>query len=253
MIRLMIKTILSLSLSSMLWVPFTHAEVSTFKPSFPQFSSTIKQRKQNNQIYPLGEVSFKDHIQVPFYGVTALNPVDDGLLKNFKYCNPKNCQFNFKLSAEQAKNLKLIAIPEIGMVLIPRTWQDIEADAGANGTGYALIMSPDQKQAIQLYDSSLCVGCGMPYASLYFPELLKESIENEFGGYKDSQKLMNVVHPSKHIAFFSYQIPKLNNKTHGVAKYRDDGDFNFQEIKATLDKSQQHLVGPILNFYQLTH
>ncbi|WP_288383346.1 DUF4850 domain-containing protein [uncultured Acinetobacter sp.] len=251
MIKLIIKTILSLG--SILWLPLTHAEVSTFKPSFPQFSNTAKQRQAMNQIYALGEVSFSNDVRVPFYGVTAPNPVDDGLLKGFKSCTAKSCHFDFKLDANLAKQLKLVGLPEIGAVLVPKDWQDIEANAGANGTGYALIMSPDQKQAIQLYDSSVCVGCGMPYASLYFPELLKESIENEFGGYKDSQKLLNVVHPSKHSAFFSYQIPKLNNKTHGVAKYRDDGDFNFQEIKVTLDKSQQHLVGPILNFYQFTH
>ncbi|ENV60515.1 DUF4850 domain-containing protein [Acinetobacter soli] len=251
MIKLIIKTILSLG--SILWLPLTHAEVSTFKPSFPQFSNTAKQRQAMNQIYALGEVSFSNDVRVPFYGVTAPNPVDDGLLKGFKWCTAKSCHFDFKLDANLAKQLKLVGLPEIGTVLVPKDWQDIQADAGANGTGYALITSPDQKQAIQLYDSSLCVGCGMPYASLYFPELLKESIENEFGGYKDSQKLLNVVHPSKHSAFFSYQIPKLNNKTHGVAKYRDDGDFNFREIKVTLDKSQQHLVGPILNFYQFTH
>ncbi len=251
MIKLIIKTILSLG--SILWLPLTHAEVSTFKPSFPQFLNTAKQRQAMNQIYALGEVSFSNDVRVSFYGVTAPNPVNDGLLKGFKSCTAKSCHFDFKLDANLAKQLKLVGLPEIGAVLVPKDWQDIQADAGANGTGYALIMSPDQKQAIQLYDSSLCVGCGMPYASLYFPELLKESIENEFGGYKDSQKLLNVVHPSKHSAFFSYQIPKLNNKTHGVAKYRDDGDFNFREIKVTLDKSQQHLVGPILNFYQFTH
>lgn len=251
MIKLIIKTILSLG--SILWLTLTHAEVSTFKPSFPQFSNTAKQRQTMNQIYALGEVSFSNDVRVPFYGVTAPNPVNDGLLKGFKSCTAKSCHFDFKLGANLAKQLKLVGLPEIGAVLVPKDWQDIEANAGANGTGSALLMSKNQKQAIELYDSSVCVGCGMPYASLYFPNLLKESIENEFGGYKDSQKLLNVVHPSKHSAFFSYQIPKLNNKTHGVAKYRDDGDFNFREIKVTLDKSQQHLVGPILNFYQFTH
>ncbi|MDQ9832744.1 DUF4850 domain-containing protein [Acinetobacter soli] len=251
MIKLIIKTILSLG--SILLHPLTHAEVSTFKPSFPQFSNTAKQRQAMNQIYTLGEVSFSNDVRVPFYGVTAPNPVNDGLLKGFKWCTAKSCHFDFKLGANLAKQLKLVGLPEIGAVLVPKDWQDIEANAGANGTGSALLMSKNQKQAIELYDSSVCVGCGMPYASLYFPNLLKESIENEFGGYKDSQKLLNVVHPSKHSAFFSYQIPKLNNKTHGVAKYRDDGDFNFREIKVTLDKSQQHLVGPILNFYQFTH
>ena len=138
-------------------------------------------------------------------------------------------------------------------MLVPRNWQDVQANAGANGTGFALIMSTDQKQAIELYDSSFCVGCGLPNATLYFPELLKESLENEFGGYKDSKKLINIVHPSKKVAFFSYQIPQVNNQTHGIAKYDGEDTFNYKEIQVTLDKSQQSLVGPILNFYKATH
>jgi len=134
-------------------------------------------------------------------------------------------------------------------VLVPRNWQDVQA----NATGFALIMSTDQKQAIELYDSSFCVGCGLPNATLYFPELLKESLENEFGGYKDSKKLINIVHPSKKVAFFSYQIPQVNNQTHGIAKYDGEDTFNYKEIQVTLDKSQQSLVGPILNFYKATH
>lgn len=230
-----------------------HAEVSTFKPIFPKFSNTAQERKAENQIYALGEVSFANDVRVPFYGVTALNPADEGLLKDFKSCTAKSCHFDFKLDTHQAKQLKLVALPEIGAVLVPKDWHDVEASAGANGTGSALLMSPNQKQAIELYDSSFCVGCGMPNATLYFPNLLKESIENEFGGYKDPQKLVTVVHPSKQVAFFSYQIPNLNNKTHGVAKYHDEDTFNFREIIVTLDKSQQHLVGPILNFYHFNH
>ncbi|MEB3791650.1 DUF4850 domain-containing protein [Acinetobacter sp. IK40] len=230
-----------------------HAEVHNFKPIFPKFSNTAQERKAENQIYALGEVSFANDVRVPFYGVTALNPADDGLLKDFKSCTAKSCHFDFKLDAHQAKQLKLFALPEIGLVLVPKNWSDAEASAGANGTGSALLMSPNQKQAIELYDSSFCVGCGMPNATLYFPNLLKESIQNEFGGYKDPQKLVTVVHPSKQVAFFSYQIANFNNKTHGVAKYYDEDTFNFREIIVTLDQSQQHLVGPILNFYHFSH
>ncbi|RXS92843.1 DUF4850 domain-containing protein [Acinetobacter junii] len=247
------RTVLFSTILMSLFSSAIHAEITTFKATFPQFSNSAKERKTENQIYPLGEASFSNGIRVPFYGVTVLHPVDDGLLKDFKSCSAKSCHFDFKLKAEHASQLKLVALPELGVILVPKDWQDVQASAGANGTGSAVLMSPNQKQAIELYDSSVCVGCGMPYATLYFPNLLKESIENEFGGYKDTLKLIHVVHPSKYVAFFSYQIPKLNNKTHGIAKYRDDSDFNFQEIKVTLDKSQQHLVGPILNFYHFTH
>ncbi|MBR7717809.1 DUF4850 domain-containing protein [Acinetobacter nosocomialis] len=246
-------------LNSFLWASLVslnstvYAEVKNFTPHFPQFYSSAATRKADNQFYKLGEANFLNGVAVPFYGVTAQNPIEDGLLKNFEKCTLKSCSFNFKLDAQHAKQLKLLALPETGLVLVPRNWQDVQANAGANGTGFALIMSPDQKQAIELYDSSFCVGCGLPNATLYFPELLKESIENEFGGFKDPKKLINIVHPSKKVAFFSYQIPQVNNKTHGIAKYDDEDTFNYKEIQVTLDKSQQSLVGSILNFYNATH
>ncbi|HFX6347576.1 TPA: DUF4850 domain-containing protein [Acinetobacter nosocomialis] len=246
-------------LNSFLWASLVslnstvYAEVKNFTPHFPQFYSSAATRKADNQFYKLGEANFLNGVAVPFYGVTAQNPIEDGLLKNFEKCTLKSCSFNFKLDAQHAKQLKLLALPETGLVLVPRNWQDVQANAGANGTGFALVMSPDQKQAIELYDSSFCVGCGLPNATLYFPELLKESIENELGGFKDPKKLINIVHPSKKVAFFSYQIPQVNNKTHGIAKYDDEDTFNYKEIQVTLDKSQQSLVGPILNFYNATH
>lgn len=230
-----------------------HADIMRFKPTIPKFSNTSAERKANNQLYSLGEATFLGGIKVPVYGVTALNPVDDGLLKDDEECSIKNCHFNFKLDSNQARQLKLLKIPEIGLVLVPRQWQDIEAHAGANGTGSALIMSPDQHQTISLYDSSFCVGCGMPYATLYFPHLTKQSIDYEYGAYNDPQKLLTVIHPSKTVAFFSYRTPNFKNKTHGVAKYIDDGDFNFREIKVTLDSSQQSLTTTILNFYNAMH
>lgn len=246
-------------LNSFLWASLVslnstvYAEVKNFTPHFPQFYSSAATRKADNQFYKLGEANFLNGVAVPFYGVTAQNPIEDGLLKNFEKCTLKSCSFNFKLDAQHAKQLKLLALPETGLVLVPRNWQDVQANAGANGTGFALVMSPDQKQAIELYDSSFCVGCGLPNATLYFPELLKESVENEFGGFKDPKKLINIVHPSKKVAFFSYQIPQVNNKTHGIAKYDDEDTFNYKEIQVTLDKSQQSLVGSILNFYNATH
>ncbi|MFV5662016.1 DUF4850 domain-containing protein [Acinetobacter pittii] len=230
-----------------------YAEVKSFTPHFPKFYSSAATRTADNQFYALGEAKFLNDITIPFYGVTAQSPTENGLLKDFETCTPKSCRFNFKLEAQHAKQLKLIALPETGLVLIPKSWHDVQANAGANGTGFALVMSPDHKQAIELYDSSFCVGCGLPNATLYFPQLLKESLENELGGFKDSKKLINIVHPSKRVAFFSYQIPQVNNKTHGIAKYYDEDTFNYKEIQVTLDKSQQSLVGTILNFYNATH
>lgn len=248
------KKILSI-LAILIWMScsMAYAKVESFEPAFVTFSQNAIQRKKWNRLYPLGQAKFDNQVQVPIYGVTVQHPNLDGELKESKPCSKDGCSFNFKLEPQDATQLKILVIPGTGAVLVPRDWTDIEASKGGNGSGFALIMSPNQKQAIRLYDSSLCVGCGMPYASLYFPQLLKQSIENEFGGYQDRHKKLTLVHPSKNVAFFSYQIANFNNKTHGIAKYVDGDFFNFQEIHVTLDKSQQGLAKPILNFYNATH
>ena len=116
-----------------------YAEVKSFTPHFPKFYSSAATRKVDNQFYALGEAKFLNGVVVPFYGVTAQNPMEDGLLKDFEKCTPKSCRFNFQLDAQHAKQLKLLALPEIGLILVPRNWQDVQANAGANGAGFALI------------------------------------------------------------------------------------------------------------------
>lgn len=235
----------------------SYAEIEAFQPTTPKFHATKAERTANNQLYYLGQATFSDGIKVPVYGVTAENPADgDGerLLKDFKKCDQNSCTFNFTLKAEHAKQLKLLAFPSTGLSLVPRQWTDIETAVGANGTGATLITSPDQKQSITLYDSSFCVGCGLRPATLFFPELLEQSLENEFGGEHDPNKLIQLVNPSKDVAFFSYNNPKLGYKTHGVAKYTDKEDmFNYRVSHVTLDKTLSPLTTPILNFYRFSH
>lgn len=247
------KQILGVLLFSSILPHISHAQnIESFHPSFPKFSQDETQRKQSNQFYPLGQAQFPNQVTVPVYGVTVENPIDDGLLTAFKPCTKNTCVFTSKLNKKDAEQLKLLAIPSIGYILVPKNWTDISASAGANGTGSALIMSSKQNEAITVYNSSFCVGCGLPHASLYFPKLLKQSLASEFGGMKDPNKKLTLVYPSPTTAFFSYQIPHLNNKTHGIAQYMDDGDFNFVNIHVTLTKDHQHLATPILNFYHAT-
>ena len=241
------------TLSATLFSTQIFAEIKTFDPQFPQFSENAIERKKSNRFYSLGDATFSHGIKIPAYGVTVQNPMDDGLLKDSEPCTKKTCNFNFTLKAQDATQLKLIELPSIGYVLIPRHWTDISAGTGANGTGSALIMSPNQKEAITLYNSSVCAGCGYPNASLYFPQLLKQSVEYEYGGVQDRNKKLTLVYPLKTTAFFSYQIPNISGKTHGVAKYIDDGDFNFVNIHLTLEQQNRHLATPILNFYNATH
>ncbi len=225
-IKHMIKHIIALSLLSLCLSIAQAAKPEVFEPSFPQFWDSAANRKNTNQFYALGQATFNNNVKVPMYGVTVENPMEDGLLKDAKACGKNDCIYKFTLTPQQASQLKLIVLPSIGLTLVPKSWNNIQATAGANGTGSVVIMNPQGNEAIDLYNSSACVGCGLPYATLYFPHILKESIESEFGGYVDPHKKINLVHPSKTTAFFSYQIPKFGAKTHGIAKYYDEDTFN---------------------------
>lgn len=235
------------------FISVSSAEMTVFTPTQPQFSTSLKQREQSNQLYALGQAVFSHGVKVPMYAVTAENPTDEGLLKEFAPCTAKSCLFDYQLDPKVAPRLKVLAIHGIGAVLVPRDWKDIQSAVGANGTASSLIMSPNSKQSITLYNSSACVGCGMPSATLYFPQVLAESIENEFYGQYDKHGYLSLVYPSANVAFFSYQIPKLEGKTHGVAKYDDSDTFNFQDIHLTLQPSEADLARPILNFYHRFH
>lgn len=61
-----------------------YAEVKSFTPHFPKFYSSATTRKADNQFYALGEAKFLNGVAVPFYGITAQNPIEDGLLKSFE-------------------------------------------------------------------------------------------------------------------------------------------------------------------------
>ncbi len=67
----------------------TYAEVKSFTPLFSKFDSSAATRKADNQFYKLGEANFLNGVTVPFYGVTAQNPMEDGLLKILKNAHLK--------------------------------------------------------------------------------------------------------------------------------------------------------------------
>ena len=128
---------------------------------------------------------------------------------------------------------------------------------GPSGIAYAVLASRKKDEAITIYNSSACAGCAMHSASLYFPNIKKLSLDNEFGAIEDKNHLLNIIKANKNKVYFSYQIPNYPNKTHGIAYYADESDgndvTNFQEIKVTLKPEHQTWARDILNFYQATH
>ncbi len=230
-----------------------HAEIKNFEPSFPKYD----QNRQYHSAFKVENIGTAklNNISVPVLGVAVADPTadDDEFYKNYSSCqSQQNCQFKFNIEPAIAKQLKAISLAGFGTILVPADWKVMQSAMGVNGTASTLLMSPKQDEAMTLYNSSACLGCGLPPATLYFPELIKQSLGNDYGAYKDPNKFLTIVKPKKNIAYFSYQIPNYPNKTHGVASYTA-GDFNYKEINLTLKPEHKQLAKYILNFYLLTN
>lgn len=239
-----------------------YGDVSVFEPTFPVLKNN-KASPQQHHLEKLPATTLSHHVAVDTYIAVIPNPFNDtGFYQDDSVCKRNSsqavkCQFNYKLSTLEAKNFKIILLPGIGPVLVPISWQVISTDLGPSGVAYAVLASPQKDEAITIYNSSACVGCAMHSASLYFPNVRKLSLANEFGAIDDRNHLLKIVRVNKNKVYFSYQIPDHAAHTHGIAYYVDESDgsdiTNFQEIKVMLKPQHQTWARDMLNFYQSTH
>ncbi len=238
-------------LSPLFFITAVQAEVKVFEPSFPAFNAQNYQQR-SFKTERIGTAHFKNNVRIPVEGIAILNPLNDipKYYRTYKPCTDQQpCRYDFTLPAQSVGYFKIVIFPNIGAILAPVSWQVIEADMGPSGVASALLMSPDRKEAIEIYNSSACVGCGMPYASLYFPEILKKSVENEFGGYVDQHKYLNIVRANPHKVLFSFKNPAYPAKSHGIALYSDNEITNYQNITVHLLPEHQAQARTVLNFF----
>ena len=242
-----------------------YADVSIFKTTFPDMAG-YTHKAQQHKIEKLPSTilnSSNNLVPIETYIASIPHPFDGtGFYEDYSACNIDDfnhvkCQFNYKLSTANAKNFKIFILPGLGATLAPKDWTIIRTDMGPSGVASATLASPNQDEAMTIFNTSSCVFCAMFNASIYFPEVKKKSLANEFGAIEDKTHSLNIVKVNQNKVYFSYQIPNYPNKTHGIAFYADESDgsgyTNFQEIKATLKPEHQSWTREILNFYQATH
>lgn len=228
-----------------------HAEIKTFQPSFTQFDAQAYSTR-SFKIESIGTAKFKNNINIPVQGVAILNPFNEQekYYREYTACrSTADCSYDYTISVQDTAQYKIVILSGIGAILSPKDWDVISSDMGPSGVASALLMNPKRDEAIELYNSSACAGCGMPYATLYFPEILKTSVENEFGAYKDRLKYLSLVRANKNKVFFSFKNPRYAGQSHGIALYSDDDITNFQNITVHLLPQHQIQARTVLNFF----
>lgn len=232
---------------------FVLADDHIYQFGAPKLTKTATERARIHQRYPVGMAQFQNGIQIPAYGISIEDPMEDGLLKDFTSCKPKACSFNFKLDAAQAKKLTAYQVAGLGWFLAPNTWKIIEASMGPSGIAGLMMFSPDQTQYISMYDTSACVGCALTAASLFFKTAQKEAEKNEFWVYTSSNVALKKVPLNATTVLYSYQLA-ARYPSDGVAKFNgmQSDIVNFRQMTATLKPQDKRLKQAMLNFYLIT-
>lgn len=234
----------------------SHADTDKTRYDFvqPVFYSTAQHRTQVHRVTAIGQASFKRGVVIPAFGVSIENPMQDGLLADFRPCTVKTCSFKMTIPIDQINTLALYQINGVGMVLAPKAWRNIEAEMGANGSSRLLMLSPDGRQSLSIDNTSACVGCALSAASLYFPEAKRAALANEFTAYSKTNVPVNKVPLNKYTVAFSYQLPK-QYPTNGIAKFygMQQGIVNFNQMTVSIDPQNKTLATTLLNFYHLIH
>lgn len=220
----------------------------------PRLHTTAQQRAKVHRLTSIGQASFKQGVVVPVFGVSIDNPMQAGLLADFKPCTVKTCTFKMTIPDQQVRQLALYQINGVGMVLAPKAWTTIEAEMGANGSSRLVMLSADGKQGLSATNTSACVGCALSAASLYFDEARREALANEFTAYSTTNVPVNTVPLNKYTVAFSYQLPK-QYPTHGIAKFygMQQDIVNFNQISVVVNPQQKALATTLLNFYHFIH
>lgn len=218
-----------------------------FQPHLPQFRFSEHEQIQYHEIRTHKNAQFADGLEIPFYQIGVRHPWNEGFLYDDLPCTQTRCRFDFEMKPAEAKQLKLLQVAGLGYILVPRSWHQFEAEVASNGSAHFIIQNAEKNQAIDWLNTAQCYGCALTSGNLYFPELQRRLDLEDYGSSSDTHHHLHLVYAKPNTTFFSYQIPKLKNKTHGVAHYTEQHGLNFQKLEVTVTNHQ--LTRVILNFY----
>lgn len=240
------------ALSFILLIPISKnctAEIYQFHP----IQVEIDQNTQfsRHQVIEAGFAKFHHNVRVRVFNISILNPIEGGLLFPQQDCKT-GCDINMTLEPAIASQMKIYNIGTSGFFLVPKTWQKIEANMGANGDMEIKMQSDDQQEHLMVYNVPACVSCALSNAAIFFPEAAREYATEYDIHYKGNNANLNIVYPQSTTVYFDYQLSG-QHKTHGVARYKHHQDRLYDSMHVTLADSKKILASAMLNFFLLHH
>lgn len=193
---------------------------------------------------PAGEIELKDGIKIPVFSLAMVSGRDEGKA----VFRPQVKKLGLAVKPELASRLIAYAYP-MGIILAPKGWQAWAAGDGADGSA-SLLFAPDAsgQNYLTYYNAGACVGCALSAASLYFDDAKKQARKDEFEYYRRPATL-KMVNLNPFVKAYNIGVAS-GNPVDGLAYYNANDDFEFFDVRVSLDKDNHDLATVILNQFK---
>ncbi|AUZ06269.1 hypothetical protein ADP71_30820 [Vitreoscilla sp. C1] len=225
----------------------TQVQAKTYQPQVPTFNETNgNQRAKNNPWQNIGTAMVAGQ-RLPAYAVSVSDPIEEGWISEDDACHPKACVLpvSANVRTEQLYRLMAVRVAGMGWILAPKTWRNIEADVGVNGSQALLMKSADGREYVSYYHSGACVGCALTAAAPFFPQAFKLAQADDYEPNRPNPSIQ-LVRAQNNKVLFSYTLPNQYT-THGVAFWQNADDEPYQDMRVTVSQDNTALAGVILN------
>lgn len=225
----------------------TQVQAATYQPQVPTFDeANSSQRAKNNPWQNIGTAMVAGQ-RLPAYAVSVRNPIEDGWVSEDDACRPKACVLPVpsNLKTTHLGALMAVRVAGMGWILAPKTWRNIEADVGVNGSQALLLQSADGREYVSYYHSGACVGCALTSAAPFFPQAFKQAQSYDYMPDSPNPSIQ-LVRAQTGKVLFSYTLPNQYT-THGVAFWQNDHDEPYRDMRVTVRQENTALAGVMLN------
>lgn len=178
-------------------------------------------------------------------------PMNDAMAGEYIYSEPEAMTLDARVKPEFAGQFNAYYTGHYGKdgwFLVPKTWKPIRAAVGVTGSACFVFAPPAGKKGfLSFQDTSVCVGCAMVEASLYFPEVRAQAQEEFSSAYTSSKPpLDSIIDIRPHTK--AWRVILDGQNIDGITYYNAAEDLPFFTYSVSLPEPDQDLATPILNW-----
>lgn len=221
----------------------TESNELVFKFEFPSPDADVNMPAPQ----AVGNLILLDGVTIPAFALAVGETLEEG----YVYHQPETMTLEARIKPEFAGRFNAYYLNYYGRdgwLLVPKTWRPTWAQIGANGSGSFIFAPPaGEKGFLSFQSDGVCLGCAMINASLYFPEVRAEALEDFGQAYTSSKPpLDSIVDIRPHTK--AWRVILDGQNIDGITYYNPDEDSPLFIYSVSIPGPDHDLATPILNW-----